>query len=78
MKETPQDYTKRILGHVEGQDALKVQSGTAQKLERLIKGQSAPKLRKRPASGKWSADEILAQNWKRPINMPRCGMIRGV
>jgi hypothetical protein len=60
MKETPQDYTKRILGHTEGQDALKVQFGTAKKLKRLIKGQATSKLRKRPAPGKWSVVEILA------------------
>jgi hypothetical protein len=60
MNETPQEYTKRILGHVAGQDALKVQAGTAKKLERLIKGVPAAKLRKRPAPAKWSVTEILA------------------
>ena len=60
MKETPQEYIKRILGHVGSQDALKVQGGTAKKLERLIKGQAASKLRKRPAPRKWSVGEILA------------------
>jgi hypothetical protein len=60
MNEAPQDYTKRILGYVEGQDALKVQAGTAKKLERLIKGRSASELRKRPAPEKWSVGEILA------------------
>jgi hypothetical protein len=60
MKETPQEYIKRIQGHVEGQNPLKVQAGTAKKLDRLIKGVPASKLRKRPAPGKWSAGEILA------------------
>jgi hypothetical protein len=60
MQETPQEYIKRILGNVEGQDPLKVQAGTAKKLERLIKGVPASKLRKRPAPEKWSAGEILA------------------
>jgi hypothetical protein len=59
-KETPQEYIKRILGHVEGQDAVKVQSTTAKKLERLVKGVPASKLRKRPAPDKWSIVEILA------------------
>ncbi len=54
MKETPQEYTQRILGNVEGQNPLKVQAGTAKKLERLIKGVPASKLRKRPAPEKWS------------------------
>jgi hypothetical protein len=59
-KETPQEYIKRILGHVEGQDAVKVQAATAKKLERLVKGVPASKLRKRPAADKWSVIEILA------------------
>jgi len=60
MQETPQEYIKRILGNVEGFDPLKVQAGTARKLERLIKGVPASRLRKRPAPEKWSAGEILA------------------
>lgn len=60
MQETPQEYIKRILGNVEGQNPLKVQAGTPKKLERLIKGMPASKLRKRPAPEKWSAGEILA------------------
>ncbi len=60
MQETPQEYIKRILGNVEGFDPLKVQAGTAKKLERLIKGVPASRLRKRPAPEKWSVGEILA------------------
>src|ERR1700676_3565633 len=60
MKETPQEYTKRILGNVEGLDPRKVGSGTAKKLGRLIEGVPAAKLRKRPAPEKWSVAEILA------------------
>jgi len=60
MQETPQEYIKRILGNVEGFDPLKVQGGTAKKLERLIKGVPASRLRKRPAPEKWSVGEILA------------------
>ena len=60
MKETPQEYTKRMLGNVEGVNPLKVEAGTAKKLERLLKGVSASKLRKRPAPEKWSVAEILA------------------
>lgn len=60
MKETPQEYIQRMLGHVEGQDALKVQAGTAKKLEKLVKGVSPAKLRKRPAPEKWSVAEIVA------------------
>jgi hypothetical protein len=60
MKETPQEYTRRILANVAGQDPLKVEAATAKKLNRLIKGVSAAKLRRRPASGRWSVAEILA------------------
>lgn len=39
---------------------MAVQAATAKKLERLIKGVPARKLRKRPAPEKWSVAEILA------------------
>jgi len=60
MPETAQQYTERILANAQGQDPLKVQSATTQKLDRLIKGVSTAKLRKRPAPDKWSVSEILA------------------
>ncbi|MGD0571097.1 MAG: DinB family protein [Candidatus Sulfotelmatobacter sp.] len=60
MKETPQQYTQRIVGFAEGKQPIAVQSATAKKLERLIKGVPTSKLRKRPAPDKWSVSEILA------------------
>jgi hypothetical protein len=60
MEETPQEYIRRILGQLEGNDPLKVQAGTSSKLGRLIKGVPTTRLRKRPAPEKWSAGEILA------------------
>ena len=60
MNETPQQYTQRILGYVEGMQPLAVQAETAQKLERLIKGVSTAELRRRPAPEKWSVSEIVA------------------
>jgi hypothetical protein len=45
---------------MEGKQPLAVQAATAKKLERLIKGVSTSKLRKRPAPDKWSVSEILA------------------
>jgi hypothetical protein len=60
MKETPQEYIKRITSYVEGEQPLKVQAATPRKLERLIKGVRLAKLRKRPAPDKWSVVEILA------------------
>jgi hypothetical protein len=38
MNETPQQYIQRMLGNLQGQNALKVQVATAKKLERLVKG----------------------------------------
>jgi hypothetical protein len=60
MKETPQEYTERILSYVAGQDPLDIQVRTPKALERLIKGASASRLHQRPAPGKWSIAEILA------------------
>lgn len=74
MKESPQEYTARILSNVEGQDPRKVDASTAKKLARLIRGVPASKLRKRPAPGKWSvaqiiahlADSEIARSWRMP------------
>lgn len=60
MSETPQQYTQRILGNVEGKQPLVVQAATARRLERLIKGVSTARLCKRPAPEKWSVSEIVA------------------
>lgn len=60
MNEIVQQYTKRILGYTEGREPLVVQAATARKLDRLIKGVSTARLRKRPAPGKWSVSEIIA------------------
>lgn len=60
MQETAQEYIQRMLGNVRGQDPLKVEAATPKRLQRLIKGVPAAKLRKTPAPGKWSVAEILA------------------
>jgi DinB family protein len=60
MAETPQQYTRRILGYLDGRQPLAVQAATAKKLGRLIKGVSTATLRKRPAPGKWSVSDIIA------------------
>jgi hypothetical protein len=60
MKETPQQYTARIMSNLTGEEPLKIQAATPKKIERLIKNAAAPKLRKRPAPGKWSVGEIVA------------------
>jgi hypothetical protein len=60
MKETPQEYTKRIRGYVDGKDHLKVQKSTAKKLQKLIKPLSKKQMRRRPGPEQWSIAEILA------------------
>ena len=60
MAETAQQYIKRIQGHVQGRDPLKVQKNTAKNIEKVISGLSKKQLRRRPAKGKWSIAEILA------------------
>lgn len=60
MPETPQEYTQRMLGMLNGQSPLKIQATTPNKLGRLIARASGAKLRKKPAPGKWSVAEIVA------------------
>jgi hypothetical protein len=60
MQETAQQYIQRILGNVEGEDAIKVQKATAGKLKKLIHGLSPKQLKWKPEPGKWSIAEILA------------------
>ena len=60
MAETAQEYRKRILDHVGDGDPLKLQAAAPGKVERLIRGVPAAKLRKRPAAEKWSVAEIVA------------------
>ena len=60
MKETPQQYTERILGFMRGKEPLEVQRETANTLGRLIKPLGKKQLSQRPEPGKWSITEILA------------------
>jgi uncharacterized damage-inducible protein DinB len=60
MNETPQEYTKRIRGYINGKDPLKIQKSTAKKLQKLIKPLSKKQMKKRPGPGQWSIAEILA------------------
>ncbi len=59
MKETPEQYKARILGLMEGKDAMSVQRETAARLAKLMDGAPADQLSKRPAADKWSVSEIL-------------------
>lgn len=60
MKETPQQYTRRMLAYMKGKRPLVVQAATANRLKHLIKNVSTAKMRRRPAPDKWSINEILA------------------
>ena len=60
MRETAKQYTERILGYIDGKEPLAVQAATPKKLDRLIKGVSTARLRRRPAPEKWSVSEIVA------------------
>lgn len=60
MQETAQQYISRILGYVEGEDALQVQRTTAAKLKKLIRDLTPKQLQRQPEPGKWSIAEILA------------------
>jgi len=60
MKETPQEYTQRIRGYVDGKDPLKIQKSTAKKLQKVIKPLSKKQMKRRPGPDQWSIAEILA------------------
>jgi len=60
MPETPQQYTQRILGFVNGKEPLEAQGETAKTLARLIQSLGSEPLSRRPQPGKWSITEILA------------------
>jgi hypothetical protein len=60
MKETVEQYLKRVTGYVADKKPLAVQAATPKKLERLIQGVPTSKLRKRPRADAWSINEILA------------------
>jgi len=60
MQETAQQYIQRILGHVDGHDAIKVQRATAAKLKKLTHGLTPKELKWKPEPGKWAIVEIVA------------------
>lgn len=60
MPETPQQYTQRILGYLEGKKPIEILAATPRQIARLVKGVSRRTLSKRKDSDKWSVAEILA------------------
>jgi len=60
MQETAQQYIQRILGYLDGKNAMDVLAATPRQVERLIKGLTRKRLGKRPPPEMWSVTEILA------------------
>jgi uncharacterized damage-inducible protein DinB len=60
MQETPQQYTQRMLGYMNGKEPLRVQQETPKKLQKLVQPLSKAQLTHRPEPSKWSIAEILA------------------
>lgn len=60
MKETPQEYTERILSYLGKRDPVKVLRATPRRVSSLLRGLKPAWRRKRPAAGKWSIGEIVA------------------
>ncbi len=60
MQETAQQYIQRILGHVDGKDALTVQKGSAARMKKAIHKLTPKQMRWKPEAGKWSIAEIAA------------------
>jgi len=60
MPETAQQYIQRILGHVEGKDAIKMQKASEARMKKAIQGLTPKQLKWKPEAGKWSIAEIVA------------------
>ena len=60
MKETTQQYRKRILSLLRGRKPLAILASTPRQVAGLVKGVPKKRLAARPAKGAWSAVEILA------------------
>ena len=60
MQETPQQYTQRVLGYLEGKEPMEILAATPRQIARLVKGVSKKKLSQRPDRDTWSVTEILA------------------
>jgi hypothetical protein len=52
-------YIAKIDRYRDGDDPLRIMRAAPAKLERAVRGLSAARLRRRPARGKWSIEEIV-------------------
>ena len=60
MQETARQYTRRILGNVEGKKPMEVLAATPRQIARLVAGVPRKRLSRRPAPRTWAVAEILA------------------
>ena len=60
MQDTAQEYTRRILGYLEGKKPMEVLAATPAQIARMIRGVPRKRLAQRPAPGTWSVTEVLA------------------
>jgi uncharacterized damage-inducible protein DinB len=60
MAETKQQYKARIISHVQGRDPLALLAAAPDTLAALLAQTPESALSRRPASGKWSIQEIVA------------------
>jgi len=60
MQETAQQYTQRLIGHVEGKDAIKMQKASVARMKKAIQGLTPKQWKWKPEPGKWSIAEIVA------------------
>jgi hypothetical protein len=59
VQESGQQYQQRMVSYTVGRVPLKLLAAAPRRLERLLKGVSSSRLRKRPSADKWSIAEIV-------------------
>ena len=57
--ESPSDYTRRILGYVDGKEPWSVLEATPDRLRTIVRGTPPSVLRRAPEPGKWSPLQII-------------------
>jgi uncharacterized damage-inducible protein DinB len=60
VSESAVEYSRRLESYVEGKDPIGMQREAPHTVARLLQGVPEPKLKQRPAPGKWSVAEIVA------------------
>src|SRR5579872_6519751 len=60
MSETPEQYVARVLTYSEGKDPVAMLQQTPKKIVQRLKRVSSARLKKSPAPGKWSVQQIVA------------------